>query len=314
MHGAFKAGVRQRCSIPARGVILLLFLRAAAQDDDVEQPPPPDDRPMPKDKEARKKWFDDAREAATTAHADMDDVAKLLGSFSKKGQDILGGGSPSSASTQKRRTICPDGKIPAPKLVSSLANGILTANGCGPQGMVMKEPYGLWRCCNRHDVCYSSCGASFEFCEKQFKQCMKKRCKQPMNREKEWECEDQAKSMSSLTGVFGKEFHSGSAKQVCDCMDSEQEAKQRLQEWVHDVYRRFGDAQKAANETFMDGLVERHEGKEGKLIFDLLTTYGGADGFVQFLDIPNTFELEGPSGEAEAREHLVQKAADKAEL
>eukprot|EP00435_Cladocopium_sp_Y103_P011303 s2180_g2.t4 len=41
----------------------------------------------------------------------------------------------------------------------------MMANGCGPEGLVVKEPYGLWRCCNSHDVCFSVCGTSHNFCE-----------------------------------------------------------------------------------------------------------------------------------------------------
>ena len=35
------------------------------------------------------------------------------------------------------------------------------------------------RCCNFHDVCFSTCGTSFEWCEKQFEQCMTRVCKKP---------------------------------------------------------------------------------------------------------------------------------------
>lgn len=39
-------------------------------------------------------------------------------------------------------------------------------------GMEVEEPFQLWRCCNSHDVCYASCGTTFKYCEKQFKNCM----------------------------------------------------------------------------------------------------------------------------------------------
>eukprot|EP00403_Amphidinium_massartii_P026277 CAMPEP_0178387746 /NCGR_PEP_ID=MMETSP0689_2-20121128/9231_1 /TAXON_ID=160604 /ORGANISM="Amphidinium massartii, Strain CS-259" /LENGTH=215 /DNA_ID=CAMNT_0020008117 /DNA_START=12 /DNA_END=655 /DNA_ORIENTATION=+ len=205
----------------------------------------------------------------------------------------LGGQQGGGGGGKKKAAICPAEKIAVPKPLKKLKPGTLIANGCGPQGMVMKEPYGLWRCCNRHDVCYSSCGASFDFCEKKFKQCTQERCKQPENAGQEAECMEQANSMLGLTGIFGKDFHSNSARTVCECVDSESEAQQRRREWVVDVYERFGDPVKASNETFINSLLEKNRGKEGKLVFDLITKYGGKPGFVQFNDIPNTFELLG---------------------
>jgi hypothetical protein len=48
----------------------------------------------------------------------------------------------------------------------------LRANGCGPEGLQITEPFGLHRCCNGHDVCYGMCGVHFEYCERKFDECM----------------------------------------------------------------------------------------------------------------------------------------------
>merc|ERR1712217_138165 len=94
----------------------------------------------------------------------------------------------------------------------------MTANGCGPQGMQIPEEFGLYRCCNFHDVCFSTCGTTHQWCEQEFKGCMKRVCKAPLDGDKK-ECKQQAKSFTSLTGAFGKGFHTSSQKMSCDCVD-----------------------------------------------------------------------------------------------
>jgi secretory phospholipase A2 len=32
--------------------------------------------------------------------------------------------------------------------------------------MQVKETFGLYKCCNGHDLCYATCGTSKGFCEK----------------------------------------------------------------------------------------------------------------------------------------------------
>eukprot|EP00931_Biecheleriopsis_adriatica_P039278 TRINITY_DN22465_c0_g1_i2.p1 TRINITY_DN22465_c0_g1~~TRINITY_DN22465_c0_g1_i2.p1 ORF type:complete len:262 (-),score=72.18 TRINITY_DN22465_c0_g1_i2:29-814(-) len=214
--------------------------------------------------------------------------------------DLLGGlagmgGAAGGAKGKQERTVCPKGKFQVPRPLNRLKKGMLIANGCGPQGMQMQEPFGLWRCCNRHDVCFSSCNTTFEFCERKFEQCMKNRCKEPENVKSQDECMKSANSFSSMTKMFGKGSHSSTMFEVCDCADTEKEAWQKRRDWVLDVYTRFGPAEKASNETFIDEVLKKHKGKEGTLYFDLIIKYGGAKGFVEFDNVANTFELSGPS-------------------
>merc|ERR1719231_1311355 len=88
---------------------------------------------------------------------------------------VAGLASPSTASHggEPRRSTCPPGKRAAPKLGSHLSFG---ANGCGPAGLQVREDFGLHRCCNAHDVCFSVCGTSFDWCEQRFKSCMQQVC------------------------------------------------------------------------------------------------------------------------------------------
>eukprot|EP00927_Polykrikos_kofoidii_P008866 TRINITY_DN13700_c0_g1_i1.p1 TRINITY_DN13700_c0_g1~~TRINITY_DN13700_c0_g1_i1.p1 ORF type:complete len:248 (-),score=49.26 TRINITY_DN13700_c0_g1_i1:43-786(-) len=187
---------------------------------------------------------------------------------------------------------CPSSKRAA-KMLSALKPGALSANGCGPQGMQVSESFGLWRCCNRHDVCFSSCDISFDYCESMFKKCMKDRCAMPENKGKQKECQDKASGFSSLTGMFGRGSFANSMTQVCDCLSTEAEAEERRREWVIDVYNRFGPQEKAQNRTLIDELMKNYNGKQGKLYFDLIKKYGAAPGFVQWDRVAADFTTEG---------------------
>lgn len=198
----------------------------------------------------------------------------------------------------KSRDICKKNEYIVPRPLERIKKGMLIANGCGPQGMQIKEPYGLWRCCNRHDVCFSSCSTTFAFCEKKFKQCLQKRCKAPENVGREKECQEQANSMTGMTAMFGKGSHDATMLEVCDCAKTSDDALQKRRQWIRDVYRRFGPKDKAEDNEFIDGLLEKSkqkESKEGSLYYELITKYGGSKGFVEFDGIPNTFEIDGPS-------------------
>jgi len=208
---------------------------------------------------------------------------------------VGGAGGAGGPGAGKQREICPNGQFIVPRPLKHLKKGVLVANGCGPQGMAIKEAFGLWRCCNRHDVCFSSCATSFDFCEKKFEACMQKRCMQKENKVRQSECKKQAKSFSDMTKTFGRSSHSKTMLEVCDCVATEGRAQQNRREWVIDVYRRFGPREKAENTTFIDQTLQKHAGKEGQLYYDLITKYGAADGFVAFDGVANTFEYNGPS-------------------
>ena len=98
----------------------------------------------------------------------MENLADLLGAFGASPGSP--GGGRGGGRARRSRSICPSGrKFIAPRAIVDVEPGMLVANGCGPQGMEVKESFGLWPCCNIHDVCYSSCGTTFSFCEKRFK-------------------------------------------------------------------------------------------------------------------------------------------------
>merc|ERR1719384_320325 len=93
----------------------------------------------------------------------------------------------------------------------------MTANGCGPQGMQIPEEFGLFRCCNFHDVCFSTCGTTHAWCEEEFKGCMRRVCKAVPKGPERKKCKEQSKSFSGLTDMFGNGFYASSQKESCSC-------------------------------------------------------------------------------------------------
>ena len=88
--------------------------------------------------------------------------------------------------------MCPEGKYPAP---TENPDYVIECNGCGPKGMQIEEPFGLYRCCNQHDACFATCGTAAPFCERIFKQCMSKVCAEDHVGRTREDCERQALSL-----------------------------------------------------------------------------------------------------------------------
>lgn len=220
---------------------------------------------------------------------DLGGLGALFGALGGQGKGAQGhgrGGTPA---------ICSKKELIVPRPLKKLKKGVLVANGCGPEGMQVKEPYGLWRCCNRHDVCFGSCGTDAAFCERRYSACMKKRCQEKENAGHRQECDKQAQSFAGMSGAFGGGIHASSMPQVCDCAKTPEDATLKRREWISDLYRRFGPSDKADDAAYIDGLLEKYKGKEGRLYYELITKYGSAKGFVAFSAVPGSFDIEGPS-------------------
>ncbi|CAE8594857.1 unnamed protein product [Polarella glacialis] len=179
--------------------------------------------------------------------------------------------------------VCPFGKVVVPKMNQ---HTFFAANGCGPQGMQIKESFGLHRCCNGHDVCFSVCGTSHKFCEDEFSSCMKQVCKKPLSGKKK-ACKEQAQSFSSMTRAFGQGFHHSSQRETCDCVqkaDGSAEA-QRQREYLETFYSEFNKT--AAVAEVIDSELAKWKGREAELHFENVKTYGKQ--FVRFIDIEGEF-------------------------
>eukprot|EP01045_Picozoa_sp_COSAG04_P001707 COSAG04_NODE_57_length_30587_cov_86.784632_31_plen_486_part_00 len=110
------------------------------------------------------------------------------------------------------------------------------ANGCGPAGMrqTTGDQYGLHECCNGHDTCYSACGASYEFCEASFKECMIMQCQQWADSvqatsqnyaslaQHEDRCRETALSFSGMTKMMGRGIYAQSVGEACQCVPDAQ--------------------------------------------------------------------------------------------
>jgi secretory phospholipase A2 len=178
--------------------------------------------------------------------------------------------------------ICQAGFVPVPKMEELK---LFTANGCGPQGMQIKEEFGLYKCCNGHDVCFEVCGTTHKFCEEKFSSCMAQVCETPLNGTKE-ECLAQSKSFSVLTRSFGQSFHLESQKESCDCLPGDQAAERQLK-FLQSFYNKY-DGTKSLEEVKRQ--LSKWSGREGEMFYQLVRKYGQA--VVKFDHIQPEFFIE----------------------
>eukprot|EP00939_MAST-03C_sp_MAST-3C-sp1_P001143 g1143.t1 len=173
---------------------------------------------------------------------------------------------------------CAGGEVYAPKIP---VPDTIVANGCGPQGMQIPEEFGLHVCCNRHDLCYQSCGTTFRYCEKMFKSCLNKVCKKYSGGTRERECREQADTFSGLTAMFGDGFHKSSQDGVCDCVP-EDERSPRYRKFLEHVHERSG-GRTEEREAYIEELSQKYEKKKGQMVYRALKKHQGI--FVSFDNI-----------------------------
>lgn len=177
--------------------------------------------------------------------------------------------------------LCGPGQEAVPKMDQ---HEKLSANGCGPQGMQIQEPFGLYRCCNGHDVCFSVCGTTHAFCEQEFQNCMKEVCKNPLQGKKK-DCKQQAKTFSVLTKSFGADFHSDSQRETCQCVPKGEAVAKRHREYLTAFMKRYNSS--AATEEEVDDALSQYQGREGELYLRLVKIHG--NNFVRFDNIKGEF-------------------------
>jgi len=246
----------------------------------------------------------DAQAAQTIDIGDLGDfdLGDLLGG--------LGGAGGGGGGGQKKKgppAVCPGKTFPAPKVALHLTDN-LRANGCGPQGMQVDDEYGLSKCCNAHDICYSFCGTPFDWCEEEFQSCLKKVCNA---HEDPSGCKETADGFSGLTKIFGSGFWKKAQKNTCECMNSKQAANERYLETMADFYafkaEKLGedasDPRKSAEKA-----LRKWKGKEGKLQMTLGLKYGVDLEFVKFDDVeavlPDPSSVQKRKKEPKLKEEL----------
>jgi secretory phospholipase A2 len=192
---------------------------------------------------------------------------------------MLGGGAGGGATDPGDRFCKKKGQVMAPKM-SMFDEGMLKANGCGPMGMQVTEEYGLYQCCNQHDLCYSICNPGFEWCEKQFKKCMAQVCKKVADSSG---CNEKANGFSSMTKVFGSASYGEGLEQSCDCLPPAK-AEARNEEFLRHAYGLFNRTA-LEDPGFVTATLAKYKKKEGQLWFNLLKRYGVQANLVEFVDI-----------------------------
>jgi hypothetical protein len=191
-------------------------------------------------------------------------------------------GGRAGAKKGSREKFCKEKKMwPVPKM-NMFAEGNLVANGCGPDGLKTEEPYGLYKCCNRHDLCYSVCDSGFDWCERDFKKCMRAICKKQGSKEEQKECQDTANGFTSVTGMGGEVFYMDGQKKACEetCLPKE-EALEKFKDFLTEFYKDHNPNQVGE----VDETLKKYKNKEGQLWLGLLRKYGVEKKLVEFQEI-----------------------------
>jgi len=82
---------------------------------------------------------------------------------------------------------------------------------------------GLTGCCNEHDVCYGSCGSTFQECEERFSACMGAACeaRHPDAASDEGqECKSAAAMFSMGTRLGGCAVYKQTQRDACECAEN----------------------------------------------------------------------------------------------
>lgn len=175
---------------------------------------------------------------------------------------------------------CPKGKHAAPVPLGVRSEKI-SANGCGPAGLQVSEDFGLYLCCNRHDVCYQGCGVSFDFCESQFAKCMRNVCKQQEDASQIEPCNKQANSFTGMTKAFGSGIWQSSQETACNCFDTKEEAFEGTLKYLQSVYEAAGEEK---DEAVLNEMLKKFSGKKRQKLIEAINVKYGKH-FVEFQNI-----------------------------
>ena len=110
-----------------------------------------------------------------------------------------------------------------------------SSNGCGSLAISVSGEYDMTECCNRHDICYDTCGHDKEDCDQQFSACMNTLCRTfkvsersppsssfveltfPLAQNGEG-CSQQAQMFSLGVTMFGCQSYRQSQRNACLCV------------------------------------------------------------------------------------------------
>mmetsp|Transcript_28383 Transcript_28383/g.69148 ORF Transcript_28383/g.69148 Transcript_28383/m.69148 type:complete len:254 (-) Transcript_28383:120-881(-) len=103
------------------------------------------------------------------------------------------------------------------------------ANGCGAMGIqVGSGEFNFTRCCDFHDVCFSTCGMTQKICEERFSSCLSKVCESTGNKKEQ--CDGTAGMFKLGTGMLGCDLFQESQQGSCECVPKKSIIKRRREE------------------------------------------------------------------------------------
>lgn len=176
------------------------------------------------------------------------------------------------------------------------------ANGCSVPPF-LREGLGDYShftsCCDLHDTCYMSCGATKTMCDREFGKCMKKMCKSKHynkgSRDKAQKCNGMAQTFELGVSMFGCQGYSELQAEGCDCVSSH-DAHSRVKDYAEAFYQTYNATHAlpdSIKERYLDGKRRKPE-EHGELLFRLYRKYtasievisrdgmSGRDGVTQF--------------------------------
>ncbi|XP_070545465.1 group XIIA secretory phospholipase A2-like [Ptychodera flava] len=114
---------------------------------------------------------------------------------------------------------CPNGAKPKPN-----PHHVPSYNGCGTMGLelVTEGLPEMTKCCNKHDICYDTCGVDRIKCDEDFNKCLHKMCKKykserNMTKRQMEGCKTTAELMSAGTLGLGCQAFLDAQKEACSC-------------------------------------------------------------------------------------------------
>lgn len=198
---------------------------------------------------------------------DLNDLGSLLGG--------LGGGDGMGQASQECPQHCSSSNLhPVPK-----KHVRPYSNGCSVPPF-LRESLGDYShftpCCDLHDTCYMSCGATKSMCDKEFGKCMKRVCRSrfKVSKAKADKCVGLASTFEVGVSMFGCQGYSELQGEGCDCVSSG-DAHGRVKEYAEAFYNTYNATHALPDtikEKYLDGSHRKPE-EHGELLFRLYRKY-----------------------------------------
>ncbi|XP_019635440.1 PREDICTED: group XIIA secretory phospholipase A2-like [Branchiostoma belcheri] len=113
--------------------------------------------------------------------------------------------------------VCKNGKKPRKN-----PQHVPRSNGCGSFGLQMDTTSlpAMTRCCDKHDICYDTCGKNRQDCDDKFKSCLDKMCENlstTLSKDQYEGCQMTSQLMYAGTTSLGCKSFKDAQKRACIC-------------------------------------------------------------------------------------------------